>query len=116
MHQLEETLSRLSETMRLLDEATEDLAETEHVAVKAKVAYLRSYNSYFLQADGAMDFRKAGATLHALEDLQHMELCEANVRITKERIRTLNTQIDVLRTTAAGQRVAWQAEPTGQWS
>lgn len=116
MHQLEETLTRLSETMRLLDEATEDLAETEHISVKAKVTYLRSFNAYFLQATGAMDLRKAGATLHALDDMQHMELCEANVRICKERLRTLNTQIDVLRTTAAGQRVAWQAEPTGQWS
>lgn len=116
MDTLEDTMARLAEISRLLDEATEDLGDMDHAAVRAKIAYLRAYNSALLAAEGAVDIKRAKAELDALDEIQHKELCESNVRIGKERLRTLRDQMEILRTTAAGQRVQFMAEPTGQWT
>jgi len=116
MQTLEETLILLAEVSRLLDETTEDIAEMDNIAVKAKISYLRVYNTALLRSEGTADVKKAKSELESLDEMQHKDLCESNVRVTKERLRTLRDQMEILRTTAAGQRVQFQAEPTGQWS
>lgn len=112
---LEETLTRLAEISRLLDETTEDIADMDNIAVRAKISFLRIYNTALLRVEGTADIKRAKAELEALDEMQHKDLCESNVRVTKERLRTLRDQMEILRTTAAAQRIQFQAEPIGQW-
>lgn len=113
---LEDTLARLAEVSRLMDEATEQVAVADDVHVQWKVAHLKAFTAAFLSAAGAMDYRKAVADQAAMEPYEHREIAEVALRAAKERLRTLRDQMEILRTTAAAQRVQFQAEPTGQWA
>jgi len=116
MNSLEQTLTQLADVSRLLDTATDDLALADNESVEAKVEYIKAYARAFLDATGSMDLRRYTADDETILSLRDRELSEAKVRAIKERLRTLRDQMEILRTTAAGQRVQFMAEPTGQWS
>lgn len=116
MRDLEETIAQLSQVSRLMDEATKEVEDYDSLYVQWKVQHLKEHTKAFLQASGAMDMRKATADLAAMESLEHREHADVGLRAAKERLRTLRDQMEILRTTAAAQRVQFMAEPTGQWS
>ena len=116
MNTLEGTLKDLAQVSRLLDQATEELAAADDNAVDKKVLYVREYARSFLGSTGAMDLRRYSADEETYLALRDKEFAEAKVRAIKERLRTLRDQMEILRTTAAGQRVQFMAEPTGQWT
>lgn len=116
MKTLEQTLIQLAEISRLLDQATSDLAIADNESVDAKVDYIKEYAYAFMNSTGSMDLRRYTADLETISTLRDKEIGEAKVRAIRERLRTLRDQMEILRTTAAGQRVQFMAEPTGQWS
>lgn len=116
MRELEQTLERLAEVSRMMDEATEELHHVDNEFVVLKVEHMKAYARAFLGATGSMDIRRAQAELECIDAYSDRELAEVRLRSVKERLRTLRDQMELLRTTAAAQRAQWMAEPTGQWS
>lgn len=115
-YDLEETIRQLSAVSGLMEQAARNVEDWDREYVSAKVEHLKDFTRAFLQANGAMDMRKATADTAAMEAYEKRELAEAGLRAAKERLRTLRDQMEVLRTICAAQRVQFMAEPTGQWT
>lgn len=107
---------RLAELSRMLDKATQDIADLDEAAVKAKQAHEVASARAYLAADGAVDTRKNIAVVTVAELCLARELAEAQHRACRERIRTIGVQIDVGRTMSAATRNQFAAEATGQWT
>lgn len=109
-----QSLDRLAELSRLLDKATDDLAQLDEEAVKAKATHEVAYARAFLNAHGPVDTRKQIATIETETENLTAEIAAAKHRACKERIRTLGIQIEVGRSLASAHKTQWAAEPTGQ--
>lgn len=109
-----EILTRLAEISRLLDKATDDLAELDEEAVRAKQLFEVAQARAYLAAEGSVNAREAIATVTCADEHLAAELAAAKVRGCRERIRTLGAQLDVGRTLSAAIRQQFQAEPIGQ--
>jgi hypothetical protein len=101
--------SRLIELSKLLDAATKEIEELDEAAVRAKGAYQVAFARAFIEAGGAMDMRKQLAIRDVNDKWLDFELADAKVRACKERIRTLNQQIDIGRSLGAAARSEWSA-------
>lgn len=112
----QQALERLAELSRLLDNATLDIAELDEQAIQAKTEYEVAYARAFVTAEGSMDLRKQLATIHTHEQHLTSELAAVKYRACKERIRTLNTQIEVGRSLASAHKTQYTAEPVGQYT
>jgi phage shock protein A len=110
----QQALERLAELSRMLDNATTEVAELDENAVRAKAAYEVAWARAFINAAGSMDLRKQIATYETQEENLTTELAAMKYRACKERIRTLNTQIEVGRSLASAQKTQYNAEPVGQ--
>lgn len=111
-----DTVKRLAELSRLLDEATEKIAEADERAVRAKSAYEVAFAKSFLGSNGSMDIRKQEAILACADEKLEMEIQEAHVRVIKERINTLRTQISIGQSISAAIRQQFSAEGVGQYT
>ena len=111
-----EIVLRLAELSRLLDKATQEIAELDEAAVRAKQLHEVASARAYLAADGAVDTRKAIAVVKVAEQTLERELAEAKHRACRERVRTIGVQIDVGRTMSAATRNQFAAEATGQWT
>lgn len=111
-----QALERLAELSRLLDKATEEIAQVDEETVIAKQAYEIAYARAFLDAIGSMDLRKQIAIYETQTENLTAELTAARLRAIKERIRTLGTQIEVGRSLASAHKNQYLAEPTGQYT
>lgn len=111
----QQSLERLAELSRMLDQATSDIAVLDEEAVQAKSIYEVAYARAFLDAAGSMDLRKQIAIYETRDENLHYELAQAKVRAAKERIRTLAVQIEVGRSLASAQKTQFTAEASGQW-
>lgn len=109
-------LERLAELSRMLGAATDEIAELDETAVKAKIVFETQYARQFLLAEGPIEVKKQVAVLATREAREGMELAAVQVRACKERIRTLGTQIEVGRSLASAQKAAFGAEGAGQWT
>jgi len=109
-----QSLARLAELSRLLDKATDDIAEIDEEAVKAKAHYEVTYARAFINAHGPVDTRKQIATIETANENLQAELTAAKHRAARERIRTLAIQIEVGRSLSSAHKTQWTAEPTGQ--
>lgn len=100
----------LDQLSRELDDKTRQYAAEEQKAVEAKrdleVAYARAYLSE--DNTGPVEAKTQRARLQTAEERYTAELMAAQVRATKEVIRTLNTRIDVGRTLASTTRAEMQ--------
>ena len=112
----QQALERLAELSRLLDKATDEIAEADEEAVRAKQLYEVAYARAFLDAIGSMELRRQIANYETKEENLTMELAQARVRAIKERIRTLGTQIEVGRSLASAHKNQYLAEPVGQYT
>lgn len=111
-----ETVKRLAELSRMLDQATAEVAILDEVAVRAKQAHEVASSRAYLTAEGPVDARKAQAVVSCADLSLEMELAQARHRACRERIRTLGVQIDVGRTLSAATRQQFAAEAVGQWT
>lgn len=111
-----EIVLRLAELSRLLDKGTQEIAELDEAAVRAKQAHEVASARAYLNAEGAVDTRKAIAIVKVAQQTLERELAEAKHRACRERIRTIGVQIDVGRTMSAATRTQFAAEATGQWT
>lgn len=99
-----ETLKRLAELSRMLDQATGEYGRLDEAAVVAKQAFEVAYARVFLTTEGAVDFRKQTAILECADERLAAEIAQARVRAVHERIRTLRAQIEVGRSMNAAFR------------
>lgn len=111
-----EVVKRLSELSRMLDAATEEIAQLDDFAVRAKSDYEVTFAKSFLSVEGSMDQRKQTAILASADQKLHMEIAEAQVRAIKERINTLRSQISIGQSLSAAIRQQFSAEGTGQYT
>lgn len=111
-----DVIKRLSELSRLLDKATEELAEFDSAYVKAKQSYEVAYASQFIEGNGSMDMRKYYAIINTSNLKFNMDLAEQVLRACKERINTLRTQISIGQSVSAALRTQFSAEANGQYT
>ena len=111
-----EIVMRLAELSRLLDRATEEIAQLDEAAVRAKQAQEVAWARAYLNAEGPVDARKAQAVITTEPTALTAELTSAQHRACRERIRTIGIQIDTGRTLSAAVRNQFTAEPVGQYT
>jgi hypothetical protein len=111
-----QSLERLAELSRLLDNATTEIAALDEEAVHAKSVFEVDYARAFLDSAGSMDLRKQIAVYETRDQKLAYEIAESKTRACKERIRTLHTQIEVGRSLASAQKTQFIAETTGQYT
>jgi len=112
----QQSLERLAELSRMLETATTEIAVLDEEAVHTKSAYEVAYSRAFLDSQGSMDLRKQIAIYETREENLTYEIAQQKVRACKERIRTLGVQIEVGRSLASAQKIAFTAETTGQYT
>ena len=75
-----EIVLRLAELSRLLDKGTQEIAELDEAAVRAKQAHEVASARAYLSAEGAVDTRKAIAIVTVAQYTLERELAEAKHR------------------------------------
>lgn len=111
-----QSLERLAELSRTLDKATDDIAQLDEEAIRAKQALEVAYARVFLDAAGSMELRRQIAIWETRHENLNYELAAAKVRAVKERIRTIAIQIEVGRSLASAHKTQFTAEATGQYT
>jgi len=109
-----DVVKRLAELSRLLDKATDEMANFDRDYIEKKSAFEKAYASTFLQSSGSMDIRRYEATLNTADLKFAMESAEQILRACKERINTLRAQISIGQTLSAAMRQQFSAEGIGQ--
>jgi len=109
-------IKRLAEVSRMLDAATEELAQLDENAVEAKQTFEVGYARAFIQAEGSVDMRKHIATVQTAGERLEYELAYAKHRACKERMNTLRNQLSTGQTVSAALRHQFAAEGTGQFT
>lgn len=104
-----DTILRLAQLSRMLDEATVEYARLDDVAIRAKMAAEYAHDKAYMGGDGPVEARKAQARIDTYRERLDAEVSVAQVRHVQERIRTLRSQIEVGRSLNAAQRSEWQA-------
>lgn len=117
MHPMQQdTLERLAELSRELDDVIVEYDTYERDAIEADIEYEKAYARIFLSLDGSMELRKQQALLDTWQERLDKEIAEAQVKVCKERIRKLHAQLEVQRSINAAQRSQFVAEPLGQYT
>lgn len=111
-----EVVKRLAELSKMLDDATDKMAEADEKAVHAKAKYEIAYAKTFLESNGSMDVRRQEAILACANERLDMEISESLVRAIKERINTLRSQISIGQSVSAAIRQQFSAEGAGQYT
>jgi hypothetical protein len=109
-------IKRLAEVSRMLDSATEELAQLDEGAVQAKQTFEVEYARAFIEAEGSVDMRKHIATVTTAGERLEYELAYAKHRACKERMNTLRNQLSTGQTVSAALRHQFAAEGTGQFT
>lgn len=109
-------LKKMNEIWVLLDQAENDIAVYDEDAIHKKIEYEKKYARIFLSMDGSMEIRKQQALLDTWEERLDMELAEMKTRTTKERIRKLGQQLEILRSMNAAAQRQFMTEPIGQYT
>jgi phage shock protein A len=97
----------------MLDQATTDIDRLDEEAVKAKAAHRVAYARAFIEAQGPVDVRKNLATVKCETLAFEWDIAEQKVRACKQRLRTLESQIDIARSLGATIRSEWAASGMG---
>lgn len=111
-----EIVKRLSELSRLLESATDEIAQADEVAVRAKQVFEVAYARAFLNCEGSVDQRKHEATIRTQAERLEYELAFQKHRAVKERINTIRSQLSIGQTLSAAIRSQFAAEPVGQYT
>jgi len=109
-------IKKMNEIWRMLDEAVYDNEQLDETYILAKIDYEKVYARTFLSLDGSMELRKQQAILDTSDVRMDMEIAEVRLRACKERIRKLNSQLDIVRSMNAAQQRQFMTEPIGQFT
>jgi hypothetical protein len=102
--QVIETLSKIA---RDIDQATDDIAQLDEEAVRARAAYKTNYARAFLGAEGAMDVRRYTADLETADTYLFHELADQKHRAAVSQIRALRDRLEVGRSLGPLIRLEW---------
>ncbi len=97
----------LSEISREIDELTDQLAELDEAAVRARQEYKVAYARAFLNADGSMDIRKYSAETSTSDALLVSELADQQHRAAVAQLKALRDRLEVGRSLGAIMRLEW---------
>ena len=89
---------------RELDQATKDAAALGEEYAQSRKTYRLAYARAYLSATGTIKDREQQAVLDTADEHFHMEATEQRLKAARERIRTLETQIDTGRSLGAAIR------------
>jgi hypothetical protein len=102
--QVVETLSQIG---RDIDDQTDNIAELDEAAVRARVAYKVAHAEAFLRTEGSMDLRRYTADYVTRDKLLDLELAEQQHRAAQSQIRALRDRLEVGRSISALVRMEW---------
>lgn len=111
-----EVVKRLSALSRMLEQATDDIAQADEDGVRAKQAFEVAYARAFLNAEGSVDQRKHEATIRTQAERLEYEISFQKHRAVKERINTIRAQLSIGQTLSAAIRSQFVAESVGQYT
>ena len=100
-------ISTLSSISKDIDEATDDIAEFDEQAVRARANYKTAYARAFLGSSGSMDIRKYTAELETAEAHLESELADQKHRASVGAIRALRDRLEVGRSLGPLVRLEW---------
>lgn len=99
--EIERELLRL---LDLLEDSTVTFRKLATDEAKAEAAYKRSWAKEYLAASGSIKEREAWATYKLETELHDWKIAEALARSMKEKLTSLRTSIDAMRTLNANVR------------
>lgn len=99
--EIEEELMRLAEMLESETEAFETLAMD---AAKKEATYKSNWAKEYLSAKGSIKEREAWADYKLAEQIYDHKIAEALLKSKREKLSSLRTSIDALRTLAANVR------------
>lgn len=102
--QIIDTLSKIAKD---IDEATDDIARLDELAVRARAKYKTAYARAFLSCEGSMDIRKYTAELETSEVSFEAELADQQHRAAVSAIRALRDRLEVGRSLGPLVRLEW---------
>lgn len=102
-----EIITTLSQIGKDIDEATDDLAESDQAVVQARRVFERTYAKVFLETEGAMEIRKYTAKLATDEEQFALELAEQKHRAVVSHIRALRDRLEIGRSISPLVRLEW---------
>ena len=100
---------RLMELGQLFDQATKEIAELDEAHVRARQKYTVEYARKFLTGTGAVENRKQQAVMDLADELLEAEIAEQLLRACRERIKTLDRQMEIARSVGATTRAEMAA-------
>lgn len=113
---LQRTDAQIMAVVKEIDDAVITLSELDHEAATLRGKFEVAEAKAFLAADGSMEVRKRTAIV-ATEKVKHeLEVAESQLRVHKAFMKSLEQQLDALRSKGAMQRSQWQNEGAGQWT
>jgi hypothetical protein len=110
--QIMEINVEISDAVTTLSELMVDLTTKQGAF---EVAYAKAYRAT-VGEKMMVDDRKAEALIATHELKQDVDMAETLVKVHKAYMRSLEQQIDGLRSKGANQRAAWSTEAAGQWT
>lgn len=94
----------------LFDEAEAELEARDEECVKAKQAYEVAFSRALLSSNQSSEGKRKAEAVLAVQELKlHAEIAEQVVRGVKERIKTLDRQMEIARSVGATSRSEMQA-------
>lgn len=108
-----EVARRLLELGRMFEDAEAELRACDEAWVEAKQEFEVAYSRALLtSSETSADRRKADAVLRTADLRLHMEIAEQLLRGVKERVKTLDRQMEIARSVGATARaeigaIAW---------
>jgi hypothetical protein len=102
--QIIETLSRIAKD---IDEATDEIARLDELAVKSRIKYKTAYARAFLSCEGSMDVRRYSAELETSELAFEAEIADQQHRASVSAIRALRDRLEVGRSLGPLVRLEW---------
>lgn len=100
-------INTLSNIGRDIDEATDEIARLDELAVRARAEYKTAYARAFLMAEGSMDVRRYTAELETAELHLASELADQQHRASVSAIRALRDRLEVGRSLGPLVRLEW---------
>jgi hypothetical protein len=99
--EIEQEILRLTDLLEAETEAFEDLAED---SAKKEATYKSTWAKEYLSAKGSIKERESWADYKLADQCYEHKIAEALVKAKREKLNSLRTSIDALRTLAANVR------------
>lgn len=99
-----DTLTKISGR---IDAKTNEIADLDALAVRARVAHKTGYANQFLRCAGSMDIRRYTAELETADTFLASELADQQLRAAVGAIKALRDSLEVCRSLSPLLRLEW---------